>query len=704
MTPGNNAGDGSVDAVNSQDDEIVRPVQGDSTGEVPDRAPSWPGGARKWVTVAIALVIIAIAGQIVLTIKSDIINGRAVQRDELLLLSAGAVTQAGRAVTGRAQAYGELAGTGVALEQAITALDDPGNSFAGRVSGLIPADLVNVFAAWKAVDPELKDFLETRESVTSLYQAVVSVNDLSVLMLARSDDLVEAVARESGNVDRVNESSRLRGLGQTVAKEVNQVLLGGESGAVAASRLSKELRFFSVSLDEIRGSAQAVTLARLESLQEVFNEYESAVEAVAEFAPDLFSARSNLNALEASSEGLVSALAAMNINGIANPRIEKFSHWLPMLALLAALVCMLLAARSVHTWHEEHVAMVLESRHDAESTSQQESILKLLDEISALADGDLTISAEVTDQVTGSIADSINFAVEEMRGLVRQINSASVEVANGAQLAVQNARFLSDSNMQQARDISQAAEKMEGVAASIRQMSDQARNLADVAGESASVAKEGTEAVMGTIKGLDDMREQIQETSKRIKRLGESSQQIGEIVQLIDDIAEQTNILSLNAAIQASMAGDAGRGFAVVADEVQRLAERSTNATGRIGNLVQAIQSDTSDAILSMELATQEVVAGTRIADTAGQALGRIESASDQLTGLIAKLAEQADREAGVVTGVSRQVGIVRDQSTTTAESARSAADTINKLTDLATELEQSVARFRLPDELPNDR
>ena len=270
---------------------------------------------------------------------------------------------------------------------------------------------------------------------------------------------------------------------------------------------------------------------------------------------------------------------------------------------------------------------------------QQESILQLLDEMSSLADGDLTIEAEVTDQITGAIADSVNFAVIEMRQLVSQINSASEQVASESQLAVESANQVSQSNRDQAEQINQASDIMQQVAGDMKVVSEQASDTSKMALESIDVATRGARAVRDTIEGMENMREQIQDTSKRIKRLGESSQRIGDIVELIDDIAEQTNILSLNAAIQASMAGEAGRGFAVVSDEVQNLAERSTEATKRIAELVKTIQNDTNDAVLSMEKATEQVVAGTRVADTAGGALAEIEIASQKLSEIVAEIA-----------------------------------------------------------------
>ena len=228
-------------------------------------------------------------------------------------------------------------------------------------------------------------------------------------------------------------------------------------------------------------------------------------------------------------------------------------------------------------------------------------------------------------------------------------------------------------------------------------MSSSAGKSVEVAQGSVKIAKRGAEAVQNTIKGMDEMREQIQETAKRIKRLGESSQQIGEIVELINDIAEQTNILSLNAAIQAAMAGEAGRGFAVVADEVQRLAERSGEATKQIADLVKTIQADTNEAVVSMEKATHGVVAGTRLADAAGQALGEIESVSEQLSTLIVHIAQNAHHQSEMATKVSGNMGQIQEATTLTSAGTRQTNESIIKLSELARELQASVAGFKLP-------
>ncbi len=349
------------------------------------------------------------------------------------------------------------------------------------------------------------------------------------------------------------------------------------------------------------------------------------------------------------------------------------------------------------------MVMIRETRKQlTEQASQNErnqaAILQLLDEIADLAEGDLSIHASVTENFTGAIADSINFAIDQMRGLVSNINHLSVQVARAASETQSTASNLASAAENQAREIGAASQAINEMAVSIDQVSSNAAESAAVADRAVEIANKGADVVQDTITGMDTIRSQIQETSKRIKRLGESSQEIGDIVSLINDIADQTNILSLNAAIQASMAGDAGRGFAVVADEVQRLAERSSAATKQIAALVKTIQTDTNEAVISMEQTTSEVVNGAKRAQDAGVALEEIENVSTSLAELIQNISNAARQQAASAGHVSNTMNVIQEITAQTVSATEQTASSIGKLAKMANEMRESVEGFKLPE------
>jgi twitching motility protein PilJ len=328
----------------------------------------------------------------------------------------------------------------------------------------------------------------------------------------------------------------------------------------------------------------------------------------------------------------------------------------------------------------------------------QEAILRLLDELSSLADGDLTVQATVTEDITGAIADSINYAIEALRELVTTINDSAVALDAAAKQTQSSAGQLAKASVAQSKQVGLASESGAALASSTEEVSGNAERSADVARHSVDVAHKGGEAVRRTIDGMNAIRETIQETSKRIKRLGESSQEIGNIVELINDIAEQTNILALNASIQASMAGEAGRGFAVVADEVQRLAERAANATKQIEVLVRTIQADTNEAVVSMERSTTDVVGGALLAENAGAALEEIEKVSNQIASLVQNISASSRQQASAAQNIARNMGVLREISSQTAENSAATSNSVGKLAELSAQLRKSVAGFRLPD------
>jgi len=340
-------------------------------------------------------------------------------------------------------------------------------------------------------------------------------------------------------------------------------------------------------------------------------------------------------------------------------------------------------------------------RREAESKAlndaNQQSILRLLDEMGDLADGDLTVEATVTEDVTGAIADSINYAIDALRNLVATINDTSEKVAASAQETRTTTLQLAQASDVQTRQIANATQAIKSMTHAIDEVAHNATESAEVASRSVEVAGRGAQTVRDTIQGMDAIREQIQETSKRIKRLGESSQEIGEIVELIDDIADQTNILALNAAMQAAMAGEAGRGFAVVADEVQRLAERSGNATKQIEALVRTIQADTNEAVSSMEASTSGVVEGANLAENAGDALREIENVSTYIADQTRRIADSAQNQSQEAGKIDSTVTAIQEITKRNADGTRRTADSVETLADLAVELQHSVAGFRLP-------
>ncbi len=372
------------------------------------------------------------------------------------------------------------------------------------------------------------------------------------------------------------------------------------------------------------------------------------------------------------------------------------------IAALAVLVPLALLFLSIRTAMDEtQTARRATETQRREGERNQAAILRLLDEIAGLGQGDLTATATVTEDITGAIADSVNIAVDSLRGLVYTINQSSEQLDGTARQTQALAQHLAKSSSAQSRQIAAATESISSMAGSIEEVSGNAERAADVARHSVDIAHKGSEAVRRTIDGMNTIRETIQETSKRIKRLGESSQEIGNIVELINDLSEQTNILALNASIQASMAGEAGRGFAVVADEVQRLAERAANATKQIDVLVRNIQADTNGAVVSMERSTADVVGGASLAENAGHALVVIEQVSNQIASLVQNISASARSQSQSSQSVARNMQVLREISTQTADATSNTSDAIAKLAQLSAALRKSVAGFRLPETPP---
>jgi twitching motility protein PilJ len=376
---------------------------------------------------------------------------------------------------------------------------------------------------------------------------------------------------------------------------------------------------------------------------------------------------------------------------------ERQRTALDLYRMIAALACLLmLVSTGLLAWINVHEARRQAWQIEKENERNQQAILRLLSEIAAFADGDLTARATVTDEITGAIADSVNYTIEELRNLVIGINTATDQVAQASSNAQAISTELLAAAQKQSQVIHNTNASVKEMARSINEVSVNANESAQVARQSLEVAGKGAVAVQDSINGMNEIRRQIQETAKRIKRLGENSQEISEIVELIADITEQTNILALNAAIQAASAGEAGRGFSVVAEEVQRLAERSAEATKQIGAIVKTIQSDTQDAVSAMEQSTHGVVEGTKRSDAAGQALKEIGDVSNTLFTLIEAISRATRAQAQSAELVAGSMQEILQINTRTTEGTQQTAQSIGELSLMAATLRNSVSGFKL--------
>jgi len=495
---------------------------------------------------------------------------------------------------------------------------------------------------------------------------------------------------------------RLRVLGQLLVNDIEALASGvgnRQELVQRATEVETELRQIitglrigdpKLAIDQVTAVGAKASVDKLYGISDQLSSaFEETAALVGRLGP-AFEARKQIDAAALSLGETASGAAVANLTGgSADHLLMPFAVLGVAVVVLALMLFIYLRAAGER---QAAAAMAVQAGRD------QEAILQLLDELGNLADGDLTSQLTVTEDITGAIADSINYAIEALRELVVTIKESTIMVDSATKQSEVSAQKLDGAQAAQNRQIQSAIDAVAAMNASIDEVSGDAERSADVARHSVDVAHKGGDAVRRTIEGMNTIRETIQETSKRIKRLGESSQEIGNIVELINDIAEQTNILALNASIQASMAGEAGRGFAVVADEVQRLAERSTNATKQIEVLVRTIQSDTNEAVVSMERSTTDVVGGALLAENAGAALEEIEQVSNQIAMLVQNISGSAREQAVAAQGVKKNMGELTGLSGVTSENAVATAESIKKLAELASQLRKSVAGFRLPE------
>ena len=559
---------------------------------------------------------------------------------------------------------------------------------------------------WARYRKEVDTILQRRDVVSGMRDHIHKINEQIPTLLALSDEVVNTMIEQNAEGAQVYIATRQLMLTQRISGNVNRVLSGGAEAVTAADRFGRDAALFGrVIEDMLRGNknmrirriTEPASIDKLEKVATLFRSIRAQVGGILERSPEMFQVSGASEAVLTISAQLPQSIT--DLRDAYQTYIENRTYGLMVNGLAALIVVIIIMLAYLYRKDaQRRVTEIAEQSKKMEetNTANQEAILRLLDEMGDLADGDLTVEASVTEDITGAIADSINYAVDALRKLVSAINGTTQQVSSAANQSQATAMHLAEASDHQAQQIMAASTAINEMAVSIEEVSNNAAELAEEATRSVTIASQGSVAVQRTIDGMDTIREQIQETSKRIKRLGESSQEIGDIVELINDIAEQTNILALNAAIQAASAGEAGRGFSVVAEEVQRLAERSAEATKQIGALVKTIQGDTHDAVAAMEKSTLGVVEGAKLSDVAGQSLREIEQVSNELASLINSISTSTQVQSDMASEVANVMEEILQITVQTTEGTRLTANSIGQLNKLTEDLRGSVAGFKL--------